>query len=171
MALFVLKMMTGSHNWVRGECDLLGYETMIMVQSIHYGIDVKSVLPEDGRRTVHLPALSKFTLNRKLDLATPEITKWALTARVAPAPWTIYFFRALGGFMDMEMWSHSCDLELTLNRALITDQNITFDGNDTVETLEVSAPDVTWTYYAHGSSSCPEGRVSYRFDTQSGWVE
>lgn len=171
MALFVLKMMTGPHSWIRGECDLLGYETMVMLESISFGIDVKSVLSEDGRRTVHLPALSKFSLHRKVDLATPEITKWTLGARVAQAPWTIYFFRALGGFMGLETNSHTCDLELTLRRALITDQNVSFDGSDPTETIEVSAPEVSWTYYAHGSAGWPEGRVSYGFDIQKGWVE
>ena len=170
MALIVLKMRTGSLGWVMGECALLGYETMISVNHLSFGIDVKSVFAEDGRRTVHLPALSRFSLQRKVDLATANITKCALAAKISPFPWTLYFLRPLGNNHLLQV-SQICDLELTLDRPLVTDQNISFSGDDMSETLEITASAVEWTYRTHNSAGWPMGKVAYKFDVQQGWVE
>lgn len=169
MTLIVMKMATGPNSWVQGECDLLGYRGLISVNQINFGIDVKSVFSEEGRRTVHLPSLSRFTLERRVDLATADITKFALTARVATAPWSIYFLRALGTNLGLSL-SHIRDLELTLHRALITDQAISFSDSEMTETLEISAAAVGWTYYTYGEADEPLGQVAYQFDMQEGSV-
>ena len=170
MAHIVLRMRTGQMGWVMGECGLLGYETLISVNHLSFGIDVKSVFSEDGRRTVHLPGLTRFSLQRKVDLATASITKCALAAKISSFPWTFYFLRSLGDHFGLQV-SQICDLELTLDRPLVTDQNISFSGDDMSESLEITASAVEWTYRPHSSAGWPLGKVAYKFDVQQGWVE
>lgn len=174
MAQIVIKIPTGSSSHVEGECALHGYERMLLAEQVSYDVTVDSEFSAEGRRTVHIPKMSVVSIQRKVDIATAELTRFVLLNRVSTKPWEIYFLRDLGGGPEQVVGGVAFHLQqlrymtLKLHKALVTKQDVSFDEGDLVESLEVSAGSVEWEYNAYDDQQRPRGKLGFKFDAQAG---
>jgi type VI protein secretion system component Hcp len=173
MAQIAIMIPTNSSmtSWIQGVCEIAGYETHVSADSVSYSIEVDAQMNQMGRRITSEPVVSEVTITRKVDVATNDITHRSLSLSVDVAPWSIYFFRTVGGGPEQEgtyVTRHQLYLTLTLAKPLITSQNISVDETKMTETIKVSASAFDWVYIAYDQDNEPVGQIAYDFDVQFG---
>lgn len=174
MALIILRIPTGTLTWVLGESNVLGFEGLPVVDEVSFDISVEEERNNEGKRTIHVPQLSTINIKRKVDMATASLTKYILSVKVSPYPWSLFFFRSLGGGLplvsDVAGMMQVPYLTMTLHKSVVLSQQVTFDEGQPTETLQVSPAAVEWTYAQFDSMQLPVGLFSYKFDVQAGVV-
>jgi type VI protein secretion system component Hcp len=176
MSLILWEVMTGENTSLLGESIVSGFENLLIVDSVKFDIAVENDVNHMGKRTIHLPKLSTLSIERKVDTATPMLTRYLLSAKVSGFPWILHFFRSLGGgppngggrnqsFAGMMQVPF---LSIVLHKAMVTSQALSFDAAMPTETLAVSAVSVQWNYGQFSTDNTRIGVTSYEFHVQAG---
>jgi len=181
----VLKIPTTGTKFIEGESELTGFEDMILCNQVSYDISVETEMNYESGRTIHMPTLSAITIERDVDIATAELTRFALAHRVSETPWEIYFLksaneglsnaggRPLLGYTIASLLGtsrHIVYMTLKLHLPLITKQDISMEEEGMRETLEINVGGVEWSYTVTDIDQRKLGHVGFKFNMQTGTV-
>lgn len=164
--------------FVPGECQIAGYEFMMVADAVDWTTSVEGESASNQRRTVHAPKISGVRITRKMDGGTAVLTRWALQARVTPNPWELFFLKSIGNSpvqllnavsSALPAFSSVLFMTMKLHRPLITKYEFTI-GEAAVgeEVIEVSPAAIEWMYFPTDDSASLIGVVTIKYDVQAG---
>lgn len=151
---------------VEGECQVKGYEKMIMCESLSHEIENEIEMTSNARRTVHIPTLNNFQMQRKWDKSSPGLLKKMLAAK-SDQEWKIHCLKSIGdeGQMMVEF------LTITLELPVLASFSLEVNEGDTTESFAINAVVVEWSYKPQKSDNTMEGgQIPIRFNTLSGEI-
>lgn len=158
----------GTLPWIAGECQLMDYYKMLLVESVEWNISVSEEAASTPRRTTHLPNIEAVKMNRRIDSASSVLNRWALNSHVSTDPWQVYFLRTMAP--GSEGPTRGCFMTMTLHNPLITKYEFDVGEGDIFENIEVSATQIEWTYQLVGDNQLSTGQKTIGYDMQTGMV-
>lgn len=163
-------------NWdelpfVPGECQIEGFQNLILVDSVEWSTEVEHEVAADARRTVHVPKIDTVKIKRKLDSASAHLQKRALTTKVSPHPWELYFLKGIGnvasgvqtyGFMQVKF------MTMKLHNPLISKYEFDISAGEAEESLEISPSTIEWIYHPTSEAQSIIGNKVIKYNVQTG---
>lgn len=151
---------------IKGECQVEKYTNMILCESLSHDMTVEMEVSTNARRTVHAPKVENITLERKWDIASPQLISRLLRAQ-SDKPWKIHCLKPLSD--DEFQWVEFLTLELT--NPLLAKHSLSVSEGDTTESLEINATEINWVYTMQDSANKKvQGQMGVTFNLLTGRV-